>query len=70
MSESIVSVSELTRYIKGLLETDKLLPDVWIRGELSNFKQHSRGHMYFSVKDENSRIQAVMFAGHNRYLAF
>ncbi|MCM2674970.1 exodeoxyribonuclease VII large subunit [Alkalicoccobacillus plakortidis] len=70
MSESILSVSELTRYIKGLLETDNLLPDTWIRGELSNFKQHSRGHMYFSVKDENSRIQAVMFAGHNRFLAF
>ncbi|MDQ0208959.1 exodeoxyribonuclease VII large subunit [Alkalicoccobacillus murimartini] len=70
MSESILSVSELTRYIKGILETDSLLPDTWIRGELSNFKQHSRGHMYFSVKDENSRIQAVMFAGHNRYLAF
>ncbi|TSB45386.1 exodeoxyribonuclease VII large subunit [Alkalicoccobacillus porphyridii] len=70
MSESILSVTELTRYIKGLLESDQLLPDTWIRGELSNFKQHSRGHMYFSVKDENSRIQAVMFAGHNRFLAF
>lgn len=70
MSESILSVTELTRYIKTLIESDTLLPDTWIRGELSNFKQHSRGHMYFSVKDENSRIQAVMFAGHNRYLAF
>ncbi|WEG15872.1 exodeoxyribonuclease VII large subunit [Alkalihalophilus pseudofirmus] len=66
----IVSVSQLTRYIKGLMEHDHILTDVWIRGEISNFKLHSRGHMYFTIKDQNSRIQAVMFAGHNRYLAF
>jgi exodeoxyribonuclease VII large subunit len=68
--KDIVSVSQLTRYIKGLMEHDHLLTDVWIRGEISNFKLHSRGHMYFTVKDEQSRIQGVMFAGHNRYLAF
>ncbi|WP_059103307.1 exodeoxyribonuclease VII large subunit [Shouchella shacheensis] len=64
------TVTEVTRYVKQLMEDDFVLPDVWIRGELSNFKRHSRGHMYFSVKDENSRIQAVMFAGHNRFLRF
>ncbi|WP_368503856.1 exodeoxyribonuclease VII large subunit [Alkalihalophilus sp. As8PL] len=68
--KDIVSVSQLTRYIKGLMEHDHLLTDVWIRGEISNFKLHSRGHMYFTVKDAQSRIQGVMFAGHNRYLAF
>lgn len=64
------SVSEATSYIKGLLEDDPQLMEVWIRGELSNFKQHTRGHMYFTVKDDGSRMQSVMFAGHNRYLRF
>ncbi|WP_054708471.1 exodeoxyribonuclease VII large subunit [Bacillus sp. JCM 19041] len=64
------TVSEATRYIKQLLEDDPQLPEVWIRGEVSNFKQHSRGHMYFTIKDDASRMQAVMFAGHNRFLRF
>ncbi|MBM7840299.1 exodeoxyribonuclease VII large subunit [Alkalihalobacillus xiaoxiensis] len=64
------SVSEATSYIKGLLEEDPQLMEVWIRGELSNFKQHTRGHMYFTVKDDGSRLQSVMFAGHNSYLRF
>lgn len=71
MSEqSILTISEVTRYIKSLLEEDAILTDVWIRGELSNVKLHSRGHLYFTVKDQQSRIQAVMFAGNNRFLAF
>lgn len=64
------TVSEATRYIKQLLEDDPQLPEVWIRGEVSNYKQHSRGHMYFTIKDDASRMQAVMFAGHNRFLRF
>src|SRR5690606_22132827 len=47
-----------------------LLNNVWVRGEISNFKLHSRGHMYFTLKDENARIQSVMFAGNNRSLQF
>ncbi|WP_100373430.1 exodeoxyribonuclease VII large subunit [Bacillus sp. FJAT-45037] len=69
-AKDIVSVSQLTRYIKGLMEHDHILTDVWIRGEISNFKLHSRGHMYFTVKDAGSRIQSVMFAGSNRHLPF
>ncbi|MFS0787221.1 exodeoxyribonuclease VII large subunit [Shouchella sp. 1P09AA] len=64
------SVSEATRYIKRLIESDTQLIEVWIRGELSNFKRHSRGHMYFTVKDENARMQSVMFAGYNQHLRF
>jgi exodeoxyribonuclease VII large subunit len=52
------------------MEEDSILHNVWLRGELSNVKMHSRGHLYFTVKDSNSRMQAVMFAGHNRFLAF
>lgn len=66
----IYSVKEITRRIKNLFEQDDDLQDVWIRGELSNFTHHSSGHMYFTVKDEASRIRAVMFAGNNRYLRF
>lgn len=65
-----ISVTALTRYVKRLFEKDRRLGDIWVRGELSNFKLHSRGHMYFTLKDQNSRIQSVMFASQNRSLAF
>lgn len=68
--ERTMSVTALTRYIKRLFDKDRSLRDVWVRGELSNFKHHSRGHMYFTVKDTNSRISSVMFASQNRMLKF
>ncbi|OLO42839.1 exodeoxyribonuclease VII large subunit [Alkalihalophilus pseudofirmus] len=68
--ETILSVTEVTRHIKRQFEQDDILQNVWIRGELSNFKHHNRGHMYFTIKDEQSRMQAVMFAGNNRFLKF
>ncbi|WP_026674917.1 exodeoxyribonuclease VII large subunit [Alkalihalobacterium bogoriense] len=68
--EQFLTVTEVTRYIKKTFDLDDVLQDVWIRGELSNFKLHSRGHMYFTVKDSGSRMQAVMFAGNNRSLTF
>ncbi|WLD91989.1 exodeoxyribonuclease VII large subunit [Alkalihalobacillus sp. AL-G] len=69
-NDRYLSITALTRYIRRKFEDDGNLQDVWIRGELSNLKFHSRGHMYFTVKDENSRIQSVMFAGNNRFLKF
>ncbi|GAE24606.1 exodeoxyribonuclease VII large subunit [Halalkalibacter wakoensis JCM 9140] len=69
-TKNVLTISEVTRYIKSLMEEDVMLQSVWIRGELSNVKMHSRGHLYFTVKDDQSRMQAVMFAGHNRYLKF
>src|SRR5690625_4337323 len=65
-----LTVTALTKYIKRQFDRDAVLNDVWIRGELSNFKHHSRGHMYFTLKDEQSRLQAVMFASNNRHLKF
>ncbi|MFD2045963.1 exodeoxyribonuclease VII large subunit [Ornithinibacillus salinisoli] len=70
MSEKYLTVTALTRYIKRKIDTDPHLRDVWLKGEISNFKHHSRGHMYLTIKDDNTRIQAVMFAGNNRYLKF
>lgn len=68
--ERILSVKELTRYIKAKLENDDVLQDVWVRGEISNFTHHSSGHMYFTLKDEASRVKSIMFATHNQRLPF
>jgi len=66
----ILTVGELTRYIKMKLEQDPVLMDVWVRGEISNFKHHTSGHMYFTLKDGTGLIRAVMFASANQRLAF
>ncbi|MBO1583081.1 exodeoxyribonuclease VII large subunit [Bacillus sp. XF8] len=70
MEKQYLTVTALTRYIKTKIEYDPHLQSVWLKGEISNFKYHSRGHMYFTLKDENARIAAVMFAGHNRNIKF
>lgn len=70
MDRKIFSIGEINRYIKDLIEGDFQLQDIWIRGEISNFTHHSRGHMYFTVKDQDGVLKAVMFAGSNRYLKF
>lgn len=66
----VYSIKELNRYIRMKLDSDTLLSDVWIRGEISNFTHHGSGHMYFTLKDESSRIKAIMFASHNQRLPF
>ncbi|MFY0543254.1 exodeoxyribonuclease VII large subunit [Brevibacillus sp. H7] len=69
-THQVWSVSELNRCIKQVLEQDDRLSDVWVRGEISNFTHHSSGHMYFTLKDRDSRLKVVMFASHNRFLRF
>lgn len=68
--EQAITVKELTRYIKARLEQDQRLSDVWVRGEISNFTRHSSGHMYFTLKDADSRVKAIMFASYNQRLPF
>lgn len=68
--EEALTVSELTRIIRRQIEQEPRLKDVWVQGEISNFTHHRRGHMYFTLKDEASKIRAVMFASHNRFLTF
>ncbi|UCZ54611.1 exodeoxyribonuclease VII large subunit [Bacillus shivajii] len=70
MNQEILSVSELTRFVKRLIDGEPYLQNIWVRAEISNFKKHSRGHMYFTLKDEKSRLNSVMFAGNNRFLKF
>ncbi|MEI3606776.1 exodeoxyribonuclease VII large subunit [Pseudogracilibacillus sp. SE30717A] len=70
MKEKYLSVTALTRYVKRKIELDPHLQEVWLKGEISNFSHHSRGHMYLTIKDTNARIQAVMFSSDNRQLKF
>lgn len=60
-AHSALTITELNDYIKGVFDRDVRLGDVWVKGEISNFKSHSTGHLYFSLKDEGSLIRAVMF---------
>lgn len=66
----VFTVTALNEYIKMKLETDEALVRVFIRGEISNFTNHKSGHFYFTVKDETSRIAAVMFRSSASKLAF
>ena len=65
-----VTVSALTKYIKRKFDVDPHLENIWIKGELSNVKIHTRGHIYFTLKDENARMQSVMFARQSERLPF
>ena len=70
MEEEYISVSQLTDYIKKLINSDSRLKQVYVRGEISNFKRYSSGHCYFSLKDEGSVIPGVMFYGFASKLKF
>lgn len=61
MKQRVLTVEKLTKYIKGIFDNDPILRNVYVEGEVSNFKRHSSGHAYFSLKDNESRIQCVMF---------
>lgn len=62
MQDKYISVTALTRYIKFKIDNDVHLQEVYLKGEISNFKAHTRGHFYFTIKDETSRINAIMFS--------
>ena len=64
------SVTWVNEYVKSLIEEEVQLQDFYISGEISNFKSHSSGHMYFTLKDENSEIRAIMFRTHATRLRF
>ena len=70
MNDKYITITQLTRYIKYKIDNDVNLNQVFIKGEISNFKAHSRGHYYFTLKDEGSRINAVMFQGQTKNLKF
>lgn len=69
-TEKYLSVSALTKYLKYKFDTDEHLRLVFLKGEISNFKAHSTGHLYFSIKDETSKINAIMFSRNASNLKF
>lgn len=70
MQDLYLSVSAVTKYIKHKIEDDDQLKTVYLKGEISNFKSHTTGHYYFSIKDELSKINAVMFNNQAQKLSF
>ena len=66
----IFSVAELNNYIKSIFENNRTLSSVSIRGEISNFVNHRSGHLYFSLKDAEGQIRAVMFRSRAMTLRF
>lgn len=67
---SVYKVSEINRYVKGLVHGDPRLRDLWVAGELSNFKHHRSGHMYFTLKDDSSSLRCVFFRRENMRCIF
>ena len=65
-----ITVTELNAYVKERFEEDEYLNNVLVKGEISNFKHHYTGHMYFTLKDENSLIKCVMFKTYTSHLDF
>ena len=65
-----ITISEINHYLKNKFDNDSNLQKIFLKGEISNYKNHSRGHLYFTLKDENSRINAVMFSYQAEKLTF
>lgn len=65
-----ITVSYLNKYIKEKVAEDEYLNNVYVRGEISNFKHHYTGHMYFTLKDDNSLIKCIMFKSSTATLNF
>ena len=61
MNDKYLTISAITRYLKAKLDLDENLQTVFLKGEISNFKAHTSGHFYFSLKDEKKKINAIMF---------
>ena len=61
MEPRIATVSQINGYIKKIFDTNLILNNIWIKGEISNFKKHYSGHLYITLKDEGGVLKAVMF---------
>ena len=70
MEYNPITVTDLNKYIKNKIDGDEMLNNVLVKGEISNFKNHYTGHMYFTLKDENSLIKCVMFKSYTTHLSF
>ena len=70
MAQNVMSITQLNEYIRGRMDSDPLLAQVAVRGEISNYKQYPSGHHYFTLKDEGSALRCVMFKGNAMRLRF
>lgn len=70
MAQNVLSITQLNEYIRGKMDTDPLLTQVAVRGEISNYKLYPSGHHYFTLKDEASALRCVMFKGNAMRLRF
>lgn len=70
MMKNVYSVSQVNGYIKNMFAQDFMMNNIYVKGEVSNCKYHPTGHIYFTLKDETGALQAVMFAGNRKGLAF
>ena len=70
MNNKYLSVSAINRYLKAKFDNDDNLRVVFLKGEISNIKYHTTGHIYFSLKDETSKINAIMFSSSAKKLLF
>ena len=70
MKIKVYSVEQINRYVRNLLENDFVLNGFWVKGEISNFKAHSSGHFYFTLKDACASIQCIMFREEAEVLPF
>ena len=70
MEYNPITVTDLNKYIKSKIDNDEMLNNILVKGEISNFKNHYTGHMYFTLKDENSLIKCVMFKTYTTHLTF
>ena len=70
MKPEPITVTELNKYMKNKVAADEFLNNVFVKGEISNFKNHYTGHLYFTLKDENSLIKCIMFKTYTTNLKF
>lgn len=70
MAQNVLSITQLNEYIRGKMDTDPLLTQVAVRGEISNYKLYPSGHHYFTLKDESSALRCVLFKGNALRLRF
>ena len=70
MTKNIYSVGQVNTYIKNMFAQDFMLHSISVKGEVSNCKYHSSGHIYFTIKDAGGALKAIMFAGNRKGLRF
>ena len=70
MAQNVYTVRQVNAYIKNMFTQDFMLNRIYVKGEVSNCKYHTSGHIYFTLKDETGSLNAVLFAGNRRGLDF